>query len=988
MTTPTSYRPGREIARGGMGAVLDTQDEKFQRAVAMKVMLRGTNEEGRRRFLQEARVLGQLAHPNIVPVHDLGVDAQGRLFYTMKLVKGVTLRAVLDALKAGDRETGAKYPLAQLLTVFQKICDAMAFAHARGVIHRDLKPDNIMVGEFGEVLVMDWGLAKILPDSQASSALVLTEAVAPATPALDPSAETVAWVPPSSRRGDEADSPAPERGPLGRSGDEGAGALDSSKHPRAAGAAADGDARAPGANMPQESLAETVAWVPPDARAPERGPLGRSGNETAGAFGSSRQPREVGAAAGGDARAPGANAPGPGALPPTATPTPLSATNTSSVTMEGSVMGTPHFMAPEQARGAVNEIDARSDVFALGGVLYMILTLEKPVAGKDVSEVLSNVLAGRITPPVRQQSAPLPHCPGGRVPEALSAVAMKALQVDPARRYQSVAYLQADLTAYQNGFATSAEEAGVLKQLQLLILRHKLLASAAVLIVLLTVGFMARVMASERHARAAEQEALAKEAAANADRAKDEAALARLRDTAPTFHEQALALLKDQQLEPALEKVGFALDLMPQAVEFRLLQANVLQTLMRLDEAKAAYAAALRVSPTNAAAQTNLAFCDHLAAQVRRGEWHGNTLTNLLATLRQQERLDEAQYLDSYLGTEQRKLVETWKARFEAAKIASTLKVYQGLTFGLTHSRPTQAQLDALKGMPLRTLSIGGAQAIRSLAPLAGMPLEQLRITSANLDSLDPLKGMRLVELDLSQSRLAGDLRPLAGMPLVSLDLSSWRGDDLRPLAGLPLAHLNLTDCQNVKDLSPLAGLPLTNLVLFGCKQVQDLSPLAGMPLQRLNVGGTAVQDLTPLNGLPLVELHIWPSNVRSLEPLRGMKLRRLFIARSSVTNLSPLAGMPLEYLNAGGLPGLRDISTLASMPLRNLYLVDTDKPDLSPLATCRELEELGLPRGCAGMETVRHLPKLRSIGYVGSATKGFLPAAEFWKAYDAEQKK
>ena len=145
MNSAASYRSGREIARGGMGAVLDTQDEKFQRAVAMKVMLRGGSEEGRCRFLQEARVLGQLAHQNIVPVRDLGTDEQGRLFYTMKLVKGVTLRAVLDALRAGDKEAVAKYPLGQLLTIFQKVCDAMAFAHARGVIHRDLKPDNIRV---------------------------------------------------------------------------------------------------------------------------------------------------------------------------------------------------------------------------------------------------------------------------------------------------------------------------------------------------------------------------------------------------------------------------------------------------------------------------------------------------------------------------------------------------------------------------------------------------------------------------------------------------------------------------------------------------------------------------------------------------------------------------------------------------------------------------------------------------------------------------
>ncbi len=808
MNTSSSYRLGREIARGGMGAVLDTQDEKFQRAVAMKVMLRGTNEEGRRRFLQEARVLGQLAHPNIVPVHDLGVDAQGRLFYTMKLVKGVTLRAVLDALKAGDRATVAKYPLAQLLTVFQKVCDAMAFAHARGVIHRDLKPDNIMVGEFGEVLVMDWGLAKILPDSQASSALVVTEAVAPAKPepVVDPSAETVAWVPPGSRRGDEADSPAPERGPLGRSGDEAAGALDSSKHPRAAGAAADGDARAPGANLPQESLAETVAWVPPDARAPERGPLGRSGNETAGAFGSSRQPREVGAAAGGDARAPGAHAPAPGALPPTATPTPLSATNTSSVTMEGSVMGTPHFMAPEQARGAVNEIDARSDVFALGGVLYMILTLEKPVAGKDVSEVLSNLLAGRITPPVQRQSAPLPHCPGGRVPEALSAVSMEAMQVDPARRYQSVAYLQSDLAAYQNGFATSAEEAGVLKQLQLFILRHKIIATATLLALLLTAGFMAKVMASERRAVFNQQRAAAKQAETVASQKNTAATLVRLRDTAPTFHEQALARLKEQQLEPALEKVAYAIELMPAEPKFRLLQADLLQTLLRLDEAKAAYTTVLQLDPTNSVARESLALCDHLTLSTNGGGLEARSLTNLLATLRRQQRLDEARYLASQGSAGDKQLLQTWQARLAAAGLKPyKLFVQDDQKLALDINGLTDKDMAVLKRMPLKKLALSGGKAIRSLAPLAGMPLEELYIDGADMDSIEPLRGMRLGKLTIRDSRVS----------------------DLRPLAGMPLTNLILYRCLNVRDLSPLAGLPVRRLDLGGSHSVLlDLSPL------------------------------------------------------------------------------------------------------------------------------------------------------------------
>lgn len=127
-------------------------------------MLAGVNasREAARRFLQEARILGELEHPNIVPIHNLGVGADGQVFYTMKLVQGVTLLQVLKDIKVGLPNTIARYPLSHLLIIFQKVCDAMSFAHSRQIIHRDLKPENVMLGDFGEVLVMDWGLAKHL----------------------------------------------------------------------------------------------------------------------------------------------------------------------------------------------------------------------------------------------------------------------------------------------------------------------------------------------------------------------------------------------------------------------------------------------------------------------------------------------------------------------------------------------------------------------------------------------------------------------------------------------------------------------------------------------------------------------------------------------------------------------------------------------------------------------------------------------------------
>ena len=149
-----------EIARGGMGVVLKGRDEDLGRDLAVKVLLekhRG-NPELVRRFVEEAQIGGQLQHPGIVPVYELGQLPDERLFIAMKLLRGRTLAALLEARKdpAEDRP--------RFLQIFEHVCQTMAYAHSCGVIHRDLKPSNVMVGNFGEVQVMDWGLAKVLDE--------------------------------------------------------------------------------------------------------------------------------------------------------------------------------------------------------------------------------------------------------------------------------------------------------------------------------------------------------------------------------------------------------------------------------------------------------------------------------------------------------------------------------------------------------------------------------------------------------------------------------------------------------------------------------------------------------------------------------------------------------------------------------------------------------------------------------------------------------
>jgi eukaryotic-like serine/threonine-protein kinase len=365
------YEIGNTIARGGMGAVLNARELTIQRNVAMKVMLDGNAPDEVMRFVSEAKVTGQLEHPNIVPVHELGVDEKEQVFYTMKYVRGITLRKVLDLLFEGQKSTLEKYPLAQLLTVFQKVCDAIAFAHSKGVIHRDLKPDNFMIGDYGEVLVMDWGLAKV----------------------LDPTLNQAA-------------------------------------------------AGYDGKSMIRTGVREELAAVEKQS---------------------------------------------------------------------GNVMGTPQYMAPEQAYGAHDQLDIRTDVYALGAILHHLLTLRPPIEGDDPQEVLRKAAHGEWEPARKTTAGKtrLPHLPGGKVPDALSAVAQKAMANKASDRYQNVPDFQADIEAYQNGFATTAEKAGMGKQALLLFKRQRYLVAGLATAIVLFIVAVSAVFGLRAKDAAAEQEAAA-----------------------------------------------------------------------------------------------------------------------------------------------------------------------------------------------------------------------------------------------------------------------------------------------------------------------------------------------------------------------------------------------------------------------------------------------------------------------------------------------
>jgi eukaryotic-like serine/threonine-protein kinase len=167
------YRVGDMLGAGGMGEVRLFRDQWIGRDIAMKTLLadHSATPGSRNRFLREIRVQGQLEHPSVVPVYDVGEGPSGELFFTMRRVRGLTLSAILEGLAKNDPHLERRFSRRKLLTAFSQICLVMHYANTRGVIHRDLKPGNIMLGDFGEVYVLDWGIAKIV-DADEGEALL------------------------------------------------------------------------------------------------------------------------------------------------------------------------------------------------------------------------------------------------------------------------------------------------------------------------------------------------------------------------------------------------------------------------------------------------------------------------------------------------------------------------------------------------------------------------------------------------------------------------------------------------------------------------------------------------------------------------------------------------------------------------------------------------------------------------------------------------
>ncbi|MFW5829970.1 MAG: protein kinase domain-containing protein [Planctomycetota bacterium] len=886
--TDDKYVRGDDLGQGGMGDVVRCLDLDLRRSVAMKVLRRMDSPARYARFLEEAQVTGQLEHPNIVPVHDIGLTADGRPFFTMKLVKGKALDRILDEALAEPDRIAEEYPLPRLIGALIGVCNAIAYAHEHGVVHRDLKPGNIMLGGFGEVLVMDWGLAKL----------------GKAKPGQPPV---------QSVREDLIRRARLKHGPSDK-------------------VLIDLDADADAADIADGTL-----------------------------------------------------------------------------TQDGSVLGTPVYMPPEQARGDLEAIDERTDIYSLGAILYEILTLQPPVDGETAQMVLARVRAGRIEPPSRR-------APDRVIPRELEAVAMQALAKDPRQRYQRVTDLRQDLERYLTGHAVSAKDDSLWESLVKLVKRNRTaaVATAAGLVALtitITVAFML-VLGYWRGAQNALDELRAEQD--RRTQLQDRITKENQRFWHEVHHEYLDRTLFERWHASAGWTQNLNSDPLPLTAEQRLTHFSLQGSGLRisLDESNAHLAynehisgsVRLRYSFTvkrDDSGGTHCVLGGHawnVGYVFQIGGWQ-NSDRQRTAVLRgdgrhprllaQHDFVPEAErtyQVEASMERRQGGAVLTLRIDgqtiLQAEDPDPLLEVREQSNVALWWGAPSavlvhRVIIDRL-GEPLKTdlLEVAARHLAKANYDTALDLYQEVYVSStdeARRQQAD--QGLQRTHLARSHASRVKWWRKRLGKPwpasawslelhegVVTCYLGGDQITDLRPLRGIPINRLTL-DTTALTNLDGIAELPLTHLTMLGGFGLKNLDALAGLQLRHLQLEGHwNLTDITALRGMPLQHLQlIGCANLTDLSPLSGAPLRYLDLSRcQSLADLRPVVNSDLRVLKVSSCPNLVDLSPLQFAPVEHLVL------DRSHLAQASLI--------------LRYHPSLQTIAV---ASDYAYPVDEFWAAYD-----
>ncbi|MDA1139465.1 MAG: protein kinase [Planctomycetota bacterium] len=630
-------------------------------------------------------------------------------------------------------------------------------------------------------------------------------------------------------------------------------------------------------------------------------------------------------------------------------------TSIHSETFDGTVLGTPAYMSPEQAEGL--PLDPRTDVYSLGAVLYEMLTGVPAFTGKSTNEILLKVIDADFVPPEQRK-------PSLRIPQELNAIVMKAMAINRDERYSSVPELAGDVRLFLEGREVSAKHDTLGESVAKLVRRNRAvsIASVASFLVLfgLTISFLwdlkketDRSVRREQDAelglikakraqsgrRTVEHEA-ARELAKEAIRSSrsglfQEAAMRiemsrRISDTAWGIFAAAINASEQGNEQEAFEYLKTACELDP---EHGLSRTYLARVYAKKGENEKVRALLTGLSSENdpdslqAAGEAFYAIGEYTRALEAWQRSKKFAAQSRHVQVQQIEALEE-QILMARAWVSTKGFYESIRelsAKEQFNKVIEKLNELNGTEgkhvsanpviendklIGIIFSAHSPLRfLQPLIGLPLEKLEISAARFLSDLTPLKGMPLEHLSLTSnPEVRDLSPLKGMPLTYLNLGLTGI-GDLGPLQGMPLKELHLSRTRANNLSSLAGLPIEILRISGC-GIVDLSPLEGMPLLELDASSNDDLRVLAPLSGMPLETLILSNSMnLRNILPLKGLSLKKFVISNSQVKDISPLNGMKLESLDLDSTHVEELSPLMEMPGLLLRPPSLNQLNNAS-------------------------------------------------------------------------------
>jgi serine/threonine protein kinase len=672
------YELLEKIDTGGVKNIYKMLDKHTGRELAMaELKIDESSALDRAKVINEARLTARLEHPNIVPIHDISCSESDEPFFTMKLLKGENLAEILAKLSQNNESYKKSFPLFRLLDIFTKICYAVEYAHKQGVLHLDLKPENIHIGEFGEVFVVDWGLA------------------AEITPTTDQNAF--------------------------------------------------------------EDMNQILNLT------------------------------------------------------------------------EGPLCGTPGYMSPEQISMERDELTPTSDIYALGAILYSILTLKRPCLAIDSEEIIKETLRPTFISPIER-------CPKTAIPLALNAVVSKAMNKDKTKRYLSVQNLINEIQSFLGGYATDAEQANLFQNLRLLYKRNRgrfqLASFFLLLILVLSSLFVIRLQESEHEARKHEDEAVnnlqrfevARQERQEARREKNKL----LRESAPIILNGQHLYQVDLEYETALKLLLTFLELTPDDPKGNTELARLYMSELRFEKAIYYFEKSKELGFPFALRENEL-----LENCKKLKEFVDSEPANIAKRIHKLIELVPYEHIIAYASLRfnigdandfnKKRFICKALGNMNDLNAEKSLTLLSDGTFSADFSSTTMKRLSPFTGFPLSEINLNNS-AIYHVRFLHRCPLKKIDISNTVVNDLSPLYNIGLKELRMKNLFVLIDFRKLPSLEVLDMESSQINKkhflSKMHKLKKLNIAFSNLNDFHSIKKLKPLDELTISK-DMFSASQVR-----------------------------------------------------------------------------------------------------------------------------------------------------------------------